>query len=87
MGLVHGVNTRPLVCRVSSARSADAREARFLVELYVIIVFSYVPYLVFNDSIDVLQPEPNQLSLICFPGKSKLIRYELRNVHSMEFTR
>ena len=32
MGLVHGVNTRPLVCWVSSARSADAREARFLVE-------------------------------------------------------
>ena len=33
MGLVHGVNRRPLVCWVSSARSADAREARFLVEL------------------------------------------------------
>ena len=31
--MVHGVNTRPLVCRVSSARSADAREARFYGEL------------------------------------------------------
>ena len=36
VGLVHGVNTRPLVCWVSSARSADARKARFLVEFNVI---------------------------------------------------
>ena len=32
VGLVHGVNTRPQVCWVSSARGADAREAHFLVE-------------------------------------------------------
>ena len=32
MGLVPGVNTRPLIWMALSARSADARKARFLVE-------------------------------------------------------
>ena len=40
MGLVPGVNTRPLIWEVPSARSADAREASFLVELYII----YLPW-------------------------------------------
>ena len=35
VGLVQGVTRSGLVCDSPSARSADAREARFLVELYV----------------------------------------------------
>ena len=33
VGLISWVNRRPLVCLAPSARSADAREARFFVEL------------------------------------------------------
>ena len=33
VGLISWVNTRPLVCLAPSARSADAREARFFGEI------------------------------------------------------
>ena len=34
VGLIGWVNTRPMVCGTPSARSADAREARFIGEFY-----------------------------------------------------
>ena len=33
-GLISRLNTRPLVCRALSARSTDAREARFSASVY-----------------------------------------------------
>ena len=36
VGLMGWVNTRPMVCDTPSARSADAREARFIGELSLI---------------------------------------------------
>ena len=42
VGLVQGVTRSGLVCDSPSARSADAREARFLVELAVIFICSCI---------------------------------------------
>ena len=41
MGLVQGVTRSGLVCDTPSARSADAREARFLVELNIKIAYRH----------------------------------------------
>ena len=37
VGLISWVNTRPLACLAPSARSADAREARFYGEFYLVL--------------------------------------------------
>ena len=44
LGLVHGVNTRPLVCHSPSACSAVAREARFFVELVIMVDFLFAHF-------------------------------------------
>ena len=47
MGQVAWVNTRPLVCGTPSARSADAREARFFIEFIEYWRVVYWPHLAF----------------------------------------